>query len=104
MKPYVLLSPLPPPVKDIFIKDTGSLGHLAVAVLLYKLVTPARYATTVFYGFYLMKFLLRRGILVRTADQQLKHISYMSQANAKNLQKRVEKLRKKATSKKDSKK
>ena len=87
---------MPDMVKTLFEKDPESLGHLAVAVLMYKITTPARYLTTIFGTFYTVKLLLRSGIMVKSAKDITSNVNttYLSHAINQNIEKRMKKLRK----------
>lgn len=97
MKPYIIDSNLiPDAIKKLFEKDhSGSMGNLAVALLLYKLLTPGRYATTVMLSVYAVNYLLRRGVLVKSASEIKTSMqnSYINHAVNKNIQRRVEKMK-----------
>ncbi|UXI18872.1 hypothetical protein NH340_JMT04815 [Sarcoptes scabiei] len=97
IKPYIMESErCPKSIKNIFEKDADKLGHVTVALLLYKIATPARYATTVFGTIYLLRHLLRRGVLIKTAKEQLKSVrtSSFSRAVSINLKKKQDRFRK----------
>ena len=84
---------VPDVVKEIFKKDPASLGALAVTALLYKLVTPLRYMTTIFGTFYTVKYLLRSGKMVKSATEISKQsaktaTNFLNHSIQKNLQKR----------------
>ncbi len=65
IKPFVEKSPLPEFIKKPLTSDhnSASVGYLAIALLLYKLVTPARYAVTVFTSIYAIKYFVQRGLI-----------------------------------------
>lgn len=84
---------VPDVVKEVFKKDPASLGALAVTALLYKLVTPLRYMTTIFGTFYTVKYLLRSGKMVKSATEISKQsaktaTNFLNHSIQKNLQKR----------------
>lgn len=78
IKPYAEKLPLPEVVLKILNSDTNasSAGYLAIALIIYKLATPARYATTVGVSFYVIQFSVKRGLikpaLKTAAGQQIK--------------------------------
>ena len=42
---------------------SGTLGNIAIALLLYKIATPARYAVTIFVTIKMIKILVRKGMI-----------------------------------------
>lgn len=88
VKPYLTSSALVPEfIKHMLEKDADKLGAVAVALFLYKLATPARYATTVFVSVYSIRYLLNRGFLIKSANE-IKD-TYANHAVSKNLAKRI---------------
>jgi hypothetical protein len=65
IKPFVEKLSLPEFIKKPLTSDhsSTSVGYLAIALLLYKLVTPARYAVTVFSSIYAVKYFVQRGLI-----------------------------------------
>ncbi|KAH9416068.1 hypothetical protein DERP_000564 [Dermatophagoides pteronyssinus] len=97
IKPYVIESSLCPQfIKELFEKDADKLGSVAIALLLYKLATPGRYATTVFGTVYLLRYMLKRGVLLKTANEQFSSVrnSYISHAVNRNILKQKERFSK----------
>lgn len=97
VKPYIEDSSFCPQfMKNLFEKDADKLGSVAIALLLYKLATPGRYATTVFGTVYLLRYMLQKGVLVKTANEQLISVrqSYISHAVNRNILKQKERFMK----------
>ncbi|CAG2172251.1 unnamed protein product [Oppiella nova] len=75
IRPYAEKLPLPEFVVHILNSDTNasSAGYVAIALILYKLATPARYATTVGVSFYSIEFFVKRGLIKPVpSGQQIK--------------------------------
>ncbi|CAG2115031.1 unnamed protein product [Medioppia subpectinata] len=65
IKPFAEKLPLPEFIINVLNSDTnaGSAGYVALALILYKLASPARYATTVGVSFYSIEFFVKRGLI-----------------------------------------
>lgn len=103
MKTYIVdTNYCPQYIKNLFEKDADKLGNLAIALLLYKIFSPARYAMTVFGTIYLLRNLLKRGFLIKSANEQLKSVknSYISHAVSRNIQKQRDRFKKNKSLKK----
>jgi len=62
--------------------NSESVGYVAIALILYKLATPARYAVTVGTSFYAIKYFVKRGLIKPApTGQQIKAQVIKSRAN-----------------------
>lgn len=107
IRPYAEKLPLPEFVVKILSSDTnaGSAGYVAIALIIYKLCTPARYATTVGVSYYVIQYSVRRGLIKPAPSGQqikarvIKSQSQLNKALRERLNKREE-MRKKLKNKK----
>ncbi|XP_054164502.1 uncharacterized protein C18orf19 homolog A-like [Oppia nitens] len=75
IRPYAEKLPLPDFVYKVLNTDTnaGTAGYIAIALIMYKLVTPARYATTVGVSYYTIEFFVKRSLIKPVpSGQQIK--------------------------------
>ena len=107
IKPVAEKLPLPEFLAKIFNSDTNSssAGYVAIALIIYKLCTPARYATTVGVSYYVIQFSVRRGLIKPAPSGQqikaqvIKSRTQLNRVLRDRLAKREE-LRKKSKTKK----
>lgn len=65
LDPILSKIPLPETIKNILHgpNQDSKLGYVAIALVMYKIATPARYAATVAGTGYAIKFFVRRGMI-----------------------------------------
>jgi len=96
VNPYIQKSSIVPEyVKKLFDEDPATVGHWAVALLIYKLSTPVRYLSTIFGTFFVIRLLLRSGIMVKSSTELSTMVkgSYLNHAIRQNIRKRAETLK-----------